>query len=63
MGAYLADMQLISKYNKRFQILINIIDIFSKFEGVIPLKDKRCIPTINDFQKNLDESGHKPNKI
>ena len=63
LGAYFADMQLISKYNKRFQILINIIDIFSKFAGVIPLKDKRCITTINDFQKNLDESGHKPNKI
>ena len=30
LGADLADMQLISKYNKRFRFLLCVIDIFSK---------------------------------
>ena len=28
-GAYLADMQLISKYNKVFQFLLGVIDIYN----------------------------------
>ena len=30
-GAYLADMQFISKFNKRFRFLLCVIDIFSKY--------------------------------
>ena len=39
-GADLADMQLISKFNKRFRFLLCVIDIFSKYAWVVPLKDK-----------------------
>ena len=38
-GADLADMQLISKFNKRIRFLLRVIDIFSKYAWVIPLKD------------------------
>ena len=38
-GADLADMQLISKFNKRFRFLLCVIDIFSKCAWVVPLKD------------------------
>ena len=42
-GADLADMQLINKFKKRNQFLLCVTDIFSKYEGVILLKDKkRC---------------------
>ena len=34
-------MQLISKYNKRIQFLLCVIDIFSKHTWVIPLKGKK----------------------
>ena len=37
--ADLADMQLISKFNKGFRFLICVIDIFSKYAWVVPLKD------------------------
>ena len=37
-GADLADMQLISKFNKGFRFLLCIIDIFSKYAWVVPLK-------------------------
>ena len=39
-GADLADMQLISQFNKRFRFLLCVIDIFSKYDWVVPLKDK-----------------------
>ena len=42
-GADLADMQLISKFNKGFRFLLCAADIFSKYAWVVPFKDKkRC---------------------
>ena len=42
-GADLADMQLLSKFNKGFRFLLCVIDIFSKYAWVIPLKDKKSV--------------------
>ena len=56
-------MQLISKYNKEFPFLLCAIDIYSKYAWVAPLKDKNDISITNAFQKILDKSNHKPNKI
>ena len=56
-------MQLISKFNKVFRFLLCVIDIFSKYAWVVPLKDKKGITIINAFQKILKESNRKPNKI
>ena len=50
-------MQLISKFNKGFRYLLCVIDIFSKYGWVVPLKDKKGISIVNDFQKILDKSG------
>ena len=54
-------MQLISNFNKGF--LLCIIDVFIKYAWVIPLNYKKGITITNAFQKNLDESNFKPNKI
>ena len=62
-GADLADMQLISKFNKGFRFLLCVIDIFSKYAWVNPLKDKNGFSIVNAFQKILKESKRKPNKI
>ena len=40
-GADLADIQLISKYNKGIRYLLCAIDLFSKYAFVVPLKDKK----------------------
>ena len=37
-GTYLADMQLISKIDKGIHFLLCVINIFSKFAWIIPLK-------------------------
>ena len=62
-GAYLADMQLISKFSRGFRILLGVIDIYRKYAGIIPLKDKKDITISNAFHKILKESIRKPNKI
>ena len=63
-GVDLADLQLLSKFNKGFRFLVCIIDIYSKYVGVIPLKDKKGLSIVNGFQKILkEEKGRKPNKI
>ena len=38
-AADLADMQLLSKYNKGFRFLLCVIDIYSKYAWIIPLND------------------------
>ena len=63
MGAYLRDMQLVSKFNKGFRFLLCAIDIYSKYAWVIRLKDKKRNTITNALQKILDESNRKPNKI
>ena len=62
-GADLADMQLISKFNKIFRFLLCVIDIFSKYARVVPLKDKKSVSIFNAFQSILKKSNRKPNKI
>ena len=56
-------MQLLSKFNKGFTFLLCVIDVFSKYAWVIPLKDKKGISIVNAFQKILKESNRKPDKI
>ena len=62
-GVDLADMQLLSKYNKGIRFLLCVIDIFSKYAWVVPLKDKKGISIVKAFQIILKESNRKPNKI
>ena len=56
-------MQLISKLNKGFRFLLCVIDIFSNYAWVAPLKVKKGVSIVNAFQKILDKSRQKPNKI
>ena len=72
-GVDLADMQLLSKYNKGIRFLLCVIDIFNKYAWVAPLKDKKGIRIVKAFQIILKQSNRcveetstqhvKPNKI
>ena len=55
-------MQLINKFNKGFRFLLCVIDIFSKYAWVGPLKDKKGVSIVNAFQNILKESNWKPKK-
>ena len=61
-GVDLADMQSLSKYNRRIKYLLRAIDIFSKCAWVVPLKNKRGISIVNAFQKKISK-GIKLDKI
>ena len=61
-GADLADTQLTRTFNIGFRFLLCVIDIFSKYAWVVPLKDKKGVTITNAFQKILEESNRrKPN--
>ena len=62
-GDDLADMQLLSRYNKGIKFLLCVIDIFSKYAWVVPLKDKKGVSIVAAFQSILKQSNRKPNKI
>ena len=42
---------------------MRVINIFSKYSQVVPLKDKKGVTIANAFQKTLKYSMRKPNKI
>ena len=48
-GADLVNIQFISKFNKGIQFLLCVIDIYSTYAWVVPLKDKKCIKITNAF--------------
>ena len=56
-------MQLLSKYNKGIRFLLCVIDIFSKYAWVVPLKDKKGVSIATAFQRILKQSNRKPDKI
>ena len=61
-GVDLADMQS-SRKNKSIKYLLCVIDLYSKYAFVIPLKDKKGISIVNAFAKIMKQSERKPNKI
>ena len=52
-GVDLADMELISKFNKGFRFLLFFIDTYSKYASVVPLKDKKGVTIVNAFKQIL----------
>ena len=62
-GLDLADMQLLSRKNKGIKYLLCVIDLYSKYAFVIPIKDKKGISILNAFDKIIKQYNRKPNKI
>ena len=60
-AADLVDMQAFAKFNRGFKYLLAVIDIFSKYGWLIPLKDKTG-KTVASALKTIFKEG-KPEKI
>ena len=56
-------MHSLSRKNKGIKYLLCVIDLFSKYTFVVPLKDKKGISIVNAFDKIIKQSNRKPNKI
>ena len=62
-GVDLADMQSLSKFNKKFKYLLCAIDLFSKYAWAIPIKDKKSTSIVNAFKNIVSKRQRKRNKI
>ena len=49
--------------NPGVKCLLCMIDIFSKYACIKPLKDKKPKTVLSGFFKIVNESKHKPNKL
>ena len=55
-------MQLISKFNKGLDFYYALLIFLANMHGLFPQKTK-LVTFVNAFQKILDDSKRKPNKI
>ena len=53
------DLQPLSKFNKGFKYLLMVIDVFSKYGWIRPLKDKKG-ETVAEAFKSIFKEGRKP---
>ena len=61
--ADLADMSLLQSHNRGTRFLLTVIDVFSKFAFVRPLKRKTGEALVSAFSSILKESGRKPQRL
>ena len=61
-SADLIDKSSLSKYNNNYKFILTVIDIFTKYAWVIPLKNKSGLSITNGFKTILSE-GRKPEKL
>ena len=62
-AADLAEMEPLSSKNKDVKCLLFVIDVFTKYTWVKPLKDTKGKTVPNAFIEIVNESNHKPNKL
>ena len=55
----LVELQPSSKFNKGFKYLLMVIDVFSKYGWIMPLKDKKG-ETVTEVFKTIFKEGRKP---
>ena len=55
----LVEMQQFSKWNKGYRYLLMVLDVFSKYGWIVPLKDKKG-ETVTEAFKTILKEGRKP---
>ena len=58
-----AEMGSLSSKNENVRYLLCVIDIFTKYAWVKPLKYKKVKTVLNAFIEKINESNCKPNKL
>ena len=62
-AADLVEMQKYSKWNKGLKYLLMVIDVFSKYGWIEPLKDKKAESVSSAFDHIFKKSKRKPEKL
>ena len=58
----LVEMQKLSRWNKGYQYLLMVLDVFSKYGWIVPLKNKKGESVAEAF-KTIFKEGRKPEMI
>ena len=62
-AADLADMGALSKENEGVNFLLLVIDTFSKYGWIVPLKNKKAQTIVKALKEIFKESGRRPDKL
>ena len=62
-AADLVEMQKFSKWNKGLKYLLMVIDVFSKYGWIVPLKDKKTESVSLAFDTIFKKNERKPEKL
>jgi len=62
-AADLVEMQAFSKSNRGVRYLLTVIDVFSKYGWMLPLKDKTGKSVADAFKQIFKKSKQKPEKL
>jgi hypothetical protein len=55
----LIDIQNFSRYNDKYKYLLSVIDVFSKFLYIVPLKAKTCTAVASAFRSIIAKYSHR----
>ena len=61
--ADLADVSNISQHNDNFKFWLVVIDVFSRYAWVIPVRSKHHTEMVGAFQKLLSETDRRPRRL
>ena len=59
----LVDMQKLSKWNKGYKYLLMVLDLFSKYGWIVPLKTKTGLEVSKAFESIFKKAKGKPKKL
>ena len=62
-AADLVEMQKYNKWNKGIKYLLMVIDVFSKYGWIVPLKDKKTESVSSAFDTIFKKNKRKPDKL
>ena len=62
-AADLTEIESLSSKNKNVKYLLCVIDVFTKYAWVKPLKDNKGETVLNAFMEIVNETNHKPHKL
>lgn len=59
----LCDMTSFAKYNDGYKFILSVIDVFSKYGWMVPIKSKNATETTRAFRKLINDSGRSPRAV
>ena len=59
----LAEMESLPSRNKNVKYFLCVVDVFTKYAWVKPIKDKKGKTVVNAFIETVNEFNGKPNKL